>query len=267
MKRLCALYRVTRAGYYAWRQRGVSVRAEQDRRLTMQIREIFEASRGTYGSPRVHRALAAQGVRVSRRRVERLMRAVGLRARIARLYRANPKLHAFFRVPNRQRTVAVSRPNQVWVGDITYVRVAGQWRYLAVVLDRCSRRLLGWSLGRHRNVRLTQAALGHAVHQRPGCSGVIFHSDRGSEYAGWTFRTRLTARNLVQSMNDRALGDNAHIESFFHSLKADLVHGVQFHSDTELREQLRSYIWFYNHQRLHSALGYRSPVDYERGAA
>ena len=267
MNRLCALYRVTRAGYYAWRQRGVSARTEQDRMLAVQIRAIFEASRGTYGSPRVHRALAAQGIRVSRRRVERLMRAAGRRARMARLYRANPKLHAFFRVPNRQRTVAVRRPNQVWVGDITYVPVAGTWRYLAVVMDRWSRRLLGWSVGRHRGVHLTQAALFHAAQRRQPPPGVIFHSDRGSEYAGRIFRARLTALSVIQSMNDRALGDNAHMESFFHSLKADVVHGVRFQTDTELRTQLRSYIWFYNHRRLHSALGDRSPVDYERGAA
>jgi putative transposase len=267
VRRLCALYGVTRAGYYAWRHRGMSARVEQDRILVAQILSIFEASRRTYGSPRVHRALAAQGVRVSRRRVERLMRAADLRARIARLYRANPKLHDFFRLPNRQRAVAATRPNQVWVGDITYVPVKDKWCYLAVVMDRCSRRLLGWSVGRHRDVRLTRAALMHAVHQRPLLSGAIFHSDRGSEYAGHTFRSCLRSLGLVQSMNDRALGDNAHMESFFHSLKADVVHGVRFKNDAELREQLRSYLWFYNHQRLHSALGYRSPVDYERGAA
>jgi len=267
VSRLCALYHVTRAGYYAWQRRGVSARGEQDRILTAQIQEIFAASRGTYGSPRVHGALAAHEVRVSRRRVERLMRAAGLRARIATLYRANPKLHAFFRLPNRQRTVTVSRPNQVWVGDITYVRSAGQWRYLAVVLDRCSRRLLGWSLGRHRDVGLTQAALVHALQGRQPPPGVIFHSDRGSEYAGRTFRSRLRSLGIMQSMNDRALGDNAHVESFFHSLKADLVHGVRFENDAALRNQLRGYLWFYNHRRLHSALGYRSPVDYERGAA
>jgi putative transposase len=189
-----------------------------------------------------------------------------LRARIPRLYRANPKLHAFFRIPNAQPGVVVRHPNQVWVGDITYIPVAGRWRYLAVVLDRCSRRLLGWSLSRHRDVQLTQAALAHAGHQRP-LSGVIFHTDRGSEYAGRGFRARLRALGLVQSMNDRALGDNAHVESFFHSLKAEVVHGVRFETDAELREELQRYSWFYNHRRLHLALGYRCPVDYEARAA
>lgn len=266
MTRLCRLYGVTRAGYYAWRQRGVSARAVQDRILSAEIGAIFTASRGTYGSPRVYRALKARGIRVSGRRVARLMRMAGLRARMARLYRANPKLHAFFHLPNAQRGVAVRHPNQVWVGDITYVPVGGRWRYLAVVLDRCSRRLLGWSLSRHRDVHLTQAALAHAVHQRSP-SGVIFHTDRGSEYAGLAFRARVKALGLVQSMNDRVIGDNAHVESFFHSLKADVVHGVRFDTDAELRDQLRSYTWFYNHRRLHSALGYRCPVDYEARAA
>lgn len=177
-----------------------------------------------------------------------------------------PKLHAFFRVPNQQRSVTVTRPNQVWAGDITYVPVGGRWRYLAVVLDRCSRRVLGWSLSRHRDVQLTHAALAHAAHQRPP-SDVIFHTDRGSEYAGLAFRARLKALGLVQSMNDRALGDNAHVESFFHSLKAEVVHGVRFQTDAELREELHRYVWFYNHRRLHSALGYRCPVDYEARAA
>lgn len=267
MRRLCALYGVTRPGYYAWRHRGMSARAEQDRILTTQVRQIFDGSHGTYGSPRVHRALVAQGLHVSRRRVERLMRAAGLRARIARLYRANPKLHDFFRLPNRLRGVAASRPHHVWLGDVTYLRAAGRWRYLAVVLDRSSRRLLGWSLGPRRHVGLTRAALAHAAHGRQPPRGLIFHSDRGSEYAGHAFRARVRALGLVQSMNDRALGDNAHIESFCHSLKADVVHGVRFENDAELREQLRRYIWFYNYRRLHSALGYRSPVDYERGAA
>jgi transposase InsO family protein len=214
----------------------------------------------------VYRALKAQGIRVSGRRVARLMRVAGLRARMARLYRANPKLHAFFHLPNAQREVAVRRPNQVWVGDITYVPVGGRWRYLAVVLDRCSRRLLGWSLSHHRDVHLTHAALAHAVHQRPP-SGIIFHTDRGSEYAGLAFRARLKALGLVQSMNDRVIGDNAHVESFFHSLKAEAVHGVRFQTDAELREALQRYVWFYNHRRLHSALGYRCPVDYEARAA
>ena len=267
MRRLCALYRVTRAGYYAWRAREESAHAKQDRTLTDQIRQAFEESRGTYGSPRVHRALQARGVRVSRRRVERLMRAAGLRARVMRLYRTNPKLRSAHRMPNLQRDLTPTGPDQVWVGDITYLSVAGRWRYLAVVMDRFSRRVLGWSFGRRRGARLTRAALNHAAKRRQAGPSLIFHSDRGIEYAGRAFRKRLSSLGIAQSMNQRALGDNAHIESFFHSLKSDIVHGVRFHHDAHICTQLRRYMWYYNHRRLHSSLGYTPPVEYEQRAS
>jgi len=136
VKRLCALYGVTRAGYYAWQQRSESARRTQDRVWLEEIRALFQQSRGTYGSPRIHRALQAQGYRLSRRRVERLMREGGLRARTARLYRANPGLHRFFaQHPNHLWGSRATGVNQIWVGDITYLSVAGQWRYLAVVMD------------------------------------------------------------------------------------------------------------------------------------
>ncbi len=265
---MCALYRVTRAGYYAWRRRGESVRRQQDRRLLTQIRAIFDGSRGTYGSPRVHGALGAAGVRVSRRRVARLMREAGLRARAVRLYRRIPGLHGFFTsIPNRQLDRWATGPDQVWVGDITYVKVGGAWRYLAVVLDRYSRRVLGWSLGPSKDARLTLAALNHAVvHRRPR-PGVIFHSDRGVEYAAYAFRERLAALGFVQSMNrPREITDNAHMESFFHSMKSDAVHGVRFTQEAELRTLLRQYIPYYNSVRLHSGIGYSSPIAYEAHA-
>jgi transposase InsO family protein len=142
---------VTRAGYYAWRRRGDSPRRQQDRRRLGTIRTLFEQSRGTYGSPRIHRALVAAGLRLSRRRVERLMREAGLRARAAKLYRRIPGLHGFFTsIPNRQLGRLATAPDQVWVGDITYLKVAGAWRYLAVVMDRYSRRIIGWSLWARR---------------------------------------------------------------------------------------------------------------------
>ena len=259
---------MTRSGYYAWRRRGDSSRRQQDRRLLGTIRELFEQSRGTYGSPRIHRALFAVGVRLSRRRVERLMREAGLRARAAKLYRRIPGLHGFFTsIPNRQLARLATAPDQVWVGDITYLKVAGTWRYLAVVMDRYSRRILGWSLGSARDVRLTLAALNRAVcHRRPR-PGVIFHSDRGVEYAAYAFRTRLAALGFVQSMNrPREITDNAHMESFFHSMKSDVVHGVTFATDVDLMSRLRSYIPYYNGLRLHSGIGYSSPRAYEARA-
>lgn len=265
---MCALYSVTRSGYYAWRRRGESARRQQDRLLLGEIRAIFEQSRGTYGSPRIHRALGTSGTRVSRRRVERLMREAGLRARAAKLYRANPGLHGFFTsIPNRQLACLATGPDQVWVGDITYVKVAGAWRYLAVVMDRYSRRIVGWSLGAAKDARLTLAALNRAVFNRRPRPGVIFHTDRGIEYAAYAFRDRLAALGFVQSMNRPGeIADNAHMESFFHSLKTDVVHGVSFESPGELARRLRSYIPYYNGVRLHSGIGYRSPIDYEARA-
>jgi putative transposase len=266
---MCALYQVTRAGYYAWRRRGDSARRRQDRMLLDAIRDVFDRSRRTYGSPRIHQALRAAGTRVSRRRVERLMREAGLRARAARLYRAIPGLHAFFTsIPNRQLARVTTGPDQVWVGDITYLKVGGTWRYLAVVMDRYSRRIIGWSLGRRKDARLTLAALNHAVVNRRPPPGLLFHTDRGIEYAAYAFRTRLAALGFVQSMNrPREITDNAHMESFFHSMKTDVVHGASFVNPDEVAPLLRRYFPYYNRVRLHSGLGYRSPVDYEaRGA-
>jgi transposase InsO family protein len=262
---MCALYGVTRVGYYAWRHRGESARRGQDRGLVSRIRTLFETSRGTYGSPRIHRALRAAGTRVSRRRVERLMREAGLRARAVKLYRRVPGLHGFFTsIPNRQLDRLTTGPDQVWVGDITYLKVGGVWRYLAVVMDRYSRRVLGWSLGPTKDARLTLRALNHAVAHRQPRRGVIFHSDRGVEYAAYAFRQRLAALGFVQSMNrPRQITDNAHMESFFHSMKSDVVHGIRLAHPTELARLVRSYLPYYNGVRLHSGIGYSSPVAYE----
>jgi len=176
---MCALYGVSRVGYYAWRHRGERARRRRDRSLLGTIRGRFEQSRGTYGSPRIHQALITAGERVSRRRVERLMREAGLRARAVKLYRRMPGLHGFFTsIPNRQLDRLITGPDQVWVGDITYLKVAGAWRYLAVVLDRYSRRVLGWSLGPRKDAQLTLRALNHAVGHRHPRPGVIVHSDR-----------------------------------------------------------------------------------------
>ncbi len=268
MTKLCALYGVTPAGYYAWRRRGESRHAEQDRRLTERITALFRRHRGRYGSPRIYRELQAEGWGVSRRRVERLMRAAGLRARVARVYRANPALHRFYgQHPNRLPRAGAAHPDAVWVGDITYVPVGGQWRFLAVVLDQYSRRVLAWSLGRRRDARLTQRVLDAAVRRRQPAPGLIFHSDRGSEYAAAAFRDRLVALGIRQSSAQRGPEDNAHMESFFHSLKAEVIHGAHFATESALRAGLREYMRYYNHQRLHSALAYQSLAQYDSCAA
>jgi transposase InsO family protein len=233
VKALCQRYRVTRAGYYAWCRRKPSIHARQDERLLARIGAIFEASEGTYGSPRIHAALRQAGLKVGRKRVARLMRDGALKARSARIYRRMPGTRRFFAaLPNRVVEVKTTAPGQVWVGDVTYLRSAGRWRYLAVVLDRHSRRVLTWSLGFNRDLTLTLDALNRARQRRHWQPGLIFHSDRGVEYSAYAFRTHLAALGITQSMKrPREIGDNAHIESFFHSMKAEAIHGRTFDDD------------------------------------
>jgi len=247
----------------------MSQRQRQDRELLEEMRAIFEWSGGTYGSPRLFRTLRARGWRVSRRRVERLMRLGGLRARLRRIYRPKVGTHRWFgQHPNHVRGRQATRPNQIWVGDVTYLWVGSRWWYLAVVMDQWSRRVLGWRLGSTRDSRLTGAVVEAALRRRRPLRGLIFHSDRGSEFLGEMFRRRLAAVGIQQSTTrGGAPEENAHMESFFHSLKADVIHGRRFQTVPELRQQLQRYVRYYNHHRIHSALDYQSPVDYERRAA
>ncbi len=263
---MCALYGVTRGGFYAWQRRQPSERAQQDELLVERVREVHARSRGYYGSPRVTGQLRRDGLPVGRRRVARLMRCAQLQGRSARLYRrAKVTQRAFFAsVPNHQRQVVIEAPNQVWVGDVTYLKVAGQWRYLAVVMDRHSRRIVGWSLSARRDAALTSEALQHAARNRQPEPGLVFHSDRGIEYAAFEYRERLARLGILQSMNRPGkMNDNAHMESFFHSMKAEELYGKTFYDDEQLRQALRSYIAFYNQQRLHSALRYLPPAVFE----
>jgi transposase InsO family protein len=265
---MCRLYGVTPAGYHAWRRRRAPTRALEDQALLARIRRIFAASRGCYGSPRVHRALQDEGIAISNKRVARLMREAGLRARSARLYRRHAGQKAFYAsVPNRQPAVAVAAPDRVWVGDVTYLKVREGWRYLAVVLDRWSRRVVGWALRVRRDAALTLAAFNRAVQARRPGPGLLFHSDRGAEFACYAFRQRLQALGVVQSMNrPMHMNDNAVMESFFKSFKSDAYHGHRFADDAALLAMVRRYLPHYNHHRRHSSLGHRSPVQFERAA-
>jgi transposase InsO family protein len=177
-----------------------------------------------------------------------------------------PAMKRFFgNLPNRQVEHPATDLNQVWVGDITYLKVGAVYRYLAVVLDRCSRTVVGWSFGRRKDVTLTLRALNHAVANRRPPPGLIFHTDRGIEYAANAFRNRLAELDIVQSMNRPGkVTDNAFIESFFHSMKSEAIHGYTFTEDQEVLAVLRGYIPFYNRSRIHSSLNYVSPATYER---
>jgi transposase InsO family protein len=264
---MCAYFKVSRSGFYAWQRREPSVRQLRDEGLIERVRRIHADSRGYYGSPRIQHALAQQGTDVSRGTVARVMRCARLQGRSARLYRRSKVAQkAFFTsIPNTVRAIEPQRINQIWVGDVTYLRVSGQWRYLAVVMDKFSRRIIGWSLSRTRDAALTLDAVNHALRNRKPESDLHFHSDRGIEYAAWAYRQKLVRRGIVQSMNRPGkMNDNAHMESFFHSMKTEELYGQTFTSDVDLHNALLSYFQFYNQQRLHSSIGYRSPAVFEK---
>ena len=263
---MCGLYGVTRGGYYAWLNRPPSERSVEDIRLVRRIRQAYRASRETYGSPRVHAALKRMGEAVGRRRVERLMREHGIQAISERLYRRMTGLsRQFGLVKNEIRELEVTGIDQLWVGDVTYLKVNGQWRYLATVMDRYSRRMLGWALGKERTTALSRRALQHALRVRQPDSQPVFHSDRGIEYISTGYRLALKKAGIEQSVNrPRRMNDNAHMESWNKTLKSDLYHRETYSSDSDLRKAIRSYVDFYNRVRLHSSLDYQSPMEFEQ---
>ena len=258
---------MTPAGFYAWHNRQESAHAKQDRLLTAEITRLFAEQQERYGSPPLYRVLRLAGWSVSRRRVAQLMRAAGLRAKAVRGYRKKAKIHHLYaRQPNRLWETTTTGPNQVWVGDITFLKVGSGWRYLAIVMDQFTRRILAWSLTRRRTAGTTSALLVRAAEHRV-TRGTIFHSDRGSEYMGLRFGATVVRLGMQQSANVSGPGANAHAESFFHSLKAELTRGECFTTERQLRTALVSYMRWYNTIRLHSALAYLSPLAFERQIA
>jgi transposase InsO family protein len=266
---MCRVLEVSKAGYYAWRARPLCDRVREDRALRERIRQIHQQVNGRYGSPRVHQELRALGVRCGKHRVARLMRSSGLRAKSVRSFRVTTRANHGHPAPAnvlaRDFAVASAPPaSAVWMADITYLPTRDGWLYLAVVLDRASRRVVGWSLRPRLDQELTLNALRMALtHHRP--AGGIHHSDRGLQYACHAYRQLLVSAGFTASMSRRGdCWDNAVVESFFATLTKELLLDGVFASRDEARRQIFEFIevW-YNRQRRHSSLGYRTPVEFE----
>ena len=272
VERLCRVLEVSRAGYYAWRTAQAGARQPRSElRLRLHVRAAFRKSRGTYGSPRVHQEMRAQGLRISRKRVERLMREEGLCARRRRRFRGSTTDSAHAQpiaanVLGRQfRVETVAGVDRVWVGDITYLPTQQGWLYLAVVLDLKSRRVVGYALGASLETRLVRQALEQALRRRRPAPGLIHHSDRGGQYAASEYRELLERAGIQQSMSRKGdCWDNAVAESFFATLEWELVDRSQWSTRAQAGRAVVEYIerW-YNPERRHSSLGYRSPEWYE----
>ena len=269
---MCRVLEVSPAGYYAWRSRPESSRSAANRELMESIRRAHRDSHGRYGSPRIHAELKAQGHGASRGRIERQMRCHGIRAIAAtpRRCRTTDSGHDFPIAPNLLgRNFSAAARNQIWLADITYIETSQGWLYLAAILDLYSRRIVGWTMGDHLRTALPLDALRMAIKaQRPG-DGLIHHSDRGVQYASTEYRKTMQAAGFRASMSRRAdCYDNAPMESFFHTLKTELVHHRQFATRDEAELEIFAYIeGFYNQTRRHSSIGYISPVEMELKSA
>lgn len=264
---LCRVLGVSTSGYYAWLGRWPSKRAREDLKLRERIEAIHARSRGTYGAPRIHAELRAQGIRVGRKRVARLMREAGLegvsRRRKRRTTQRDPQAQV---APDLvERMFSVTRPDELWVADITYVSTESGFLYLAVVVDAFSRRVVGWAMEGHLRAELVLGALNMALWQRRP-KGVIHHSDRGSQYTSVAFGKRCRQAGIRLSMGSQGdCYDNALCESFFATLECELLERTRFQSRQEARSAVFAYIeGWYNPHRRHSALGYESPLGYER---
>lgn len=267
MTRLCRLLKVSKSGYYAWRKRPLSNRKQYDLKLIAAIKSLHKGFRRAYGAKRLHHELKRQGLSCSRRRVGRLMKEAGIKASSVGLYAWRPGQHEFYAEAGNQLSKAdkAERPRQQWVGDYTYIRTANGWLYFAVVIDLFSRKVVGFSFSSKRNRELTKSALRMALINHPPQKGCIFHSDQGIEYAAHEFRELIEEANMIRSMSRKGSPlDNAFAESFFHTLKAELVQRKVFKSKVEAVAQIVSYVEFYNRDRIHSGINYQSPVNYEK---
>ena len=271
VRMLCRTLLVSTSGFYAWCRRGSSLRAQEDAALKVKVRAAHAASDKTYGSPRIHEDLKADGKHIGRKRVARLMREEGIEGQRKRRFRVTTdSRHSHPVAANHlDRNFTASAPNKVWVTDITYIWTREGWMYLAAILDLFSRRVVGWSMDSRIGHTLALDALGMALRTRRPEPGLLHHSDRGVQYAAGDYQKQLREHGIVCSMSRKGdCWDNAVAESFFSTLKAERVHRTDYVSRSQARASVFEYIEvFYNARRRHSALGYVSPVQHETAAA
>jgi putative transposase len=269
IKVMCRVLEVSRSGYHAWTQRPPSLRALEDARLSDRIRELHRKRRGVYGAPRIWSDLVLDdGERIGRKRVERLMRQAGLSGLIVKKWRTTTVWVPGVRVADDllDRNFAAGAPNRCWVADITYLRSWEGWLYLVAVQDLYSRKIVGWAMADHLRTELVTDALEMALAHRKPERGLIWHSDQGSQFVSLAFGQKARAAGIAQSMGSRGdCFDNAVAESFFATLKKELINRRSWPSKAELRTEVFEYIEvFYNRERRHSTLGQLSPADYEK---
>jgi putative transposase len=268
VKTMCRVLEVSRSGFHAWQRRKPSARQREDERLLARIREIHALNRRVYGSPRIHAELVvADGERIGRKRVERLMRQAGISGLIAK-----KRGKTTIRVPGVRvcedlvdRAFLAAAPDRLWVADITYLRTWEGWLYLVAIQDVFSRRIVGWSMADHMRTELVTDALQMALAHRRPAPGLIWHSDQGSQFVSLAFGQQARAAGIAQSMGSRGdCFDNAVAESFFATLKKELIHARSWPSKAELRSEVFEYIEvFFNRRRRHSTLGFLSPEQFE----
>jgi transposase InsO family protein len=268
VSRMGQLLEVSRSGYYEWLSRPPRVQADVAQEVQDTIRRYFAQGRGTYGTRRLKHLLAQDGLQVSRRRIGRLLAQAGLRCKTQRKFRAPQSSgQAQTVAPNQlNREFTVTEPDTVYVGDMTYLPTGEGWLYLAVVLDLCSRAVVGWSMADHMRAELVNQALAMAICQRQPAAGLIMHTDRGSQYGADSYQHLLTQHGMQPRMSRKGnCWDNAVAESFFHTLKTELVYLEDFHTHEQAQTAVFEYIEvFYNRQRCHSANGYLAPLVYEQ---
>lgn len=267
VQKMCRVIGASRSGYYGWRRQPESKRQKDNEKILVEIRESHKNSRRAYGSPRITKDLQAKGIKCSENRVARLMKIHGIIAKTKKKFKATTNSKHNLPVAENllDQNFVTEKPNTVWASDITYVPTLEGWLYLAVILDLFSRQVVGWAMSDRLTSDFVIKALYQAIGRRRLVSGCIVHSDRGVQYASADFRDVLKTFGFIQSMSRKGnCYDNAVSESFFHTLKTEHVYEHRYETRAEARQSIFEYIeMFYNRQRRHSALGYRSPVSFE----